>query len=267
MHSDDRTVGRVLSRRQALTLFSVTGAVMLSPTARAAPRAQASQPPRPACLARPEVIEGPYFVARTLNRSDIRSEPSTGVVMPGVPLTLTFNVTNVTGGACVPLEGAMVDVWQCDAAGEYSAFEDQRVGFDTRGKAFLRGYQLTDGGGVARFTTIYPGWYTGRAVHIHFKIRKDITPGQSWEFTSQLFFDDQLTDEVYARAPYAAKGRRDMRNANDRFLPKEGDQLVLALAARGDGFDTTFGVGLDLADAATGRSDGARNRPGGRPTG
>ena len=265
MHDDDLPVGRILSRREALALFSAAGATMLAPfngNASTADDAQGARSAVPGCVVRPEMIEGPYFLERQLNRSDIRSEPSTGAVMPGVLLTLAFNVSQINGGTCTSLPGAMVDVWQCDAAGEYAGFDDRRVGFDTRGKTFLRGYQMTDNQGVARFTTIYPGWYTGRAVHIHFKIRKDAAPGQAYEFTSQLFFDEALNDQVHARAPYAAKGRRDTHNAADRFFNEGGEPLVLALAPRGGGFDSTFGIALDMSDADTGRPDGRRGAGG-----
>lgn len=132
----------------------------------------------PTCVVRPQQTEGPYFVDERLNRSDIRTEPSDGSVKEGVPLDLTFNVSRSDSiSSCTPLAGAIVNVWQCDALGEYSDVQDAAEGFDTRGQKFLRGYQVTDKNGTARFTTIYPGWYKGRAVHIHFKIRTDPDSG------------------------------------------------------------------------------------------
>jgi protocatechuate 3,4-dioxygenase beta subunit len=121
----------------------------------------------------------------------------------------------IANGRCTPLPGATVDVWHCDAAGEYSGFQDNmRAAFDTRGQTFLRGYQTTGAGGFARFETIYPGWYRGRSVYVHFKI---LTPseGQRYEFTSQLFFDESLTDRLHASAPYNAKGQRVGRAEKD----------------------------------------------------
>src|SRR5207253_10058042 len=156
----------------------------------------------PSCVVRPALTEGPYFVDEKLNRSDIRSDPSDGTVKPGAQLTLTVNVSRVSGASCLPLAGATVDVWHCDALGVYSDATDP--GFNTKGKKFLRGYQTTDANGKVQFTTIYPGWYQGRAVHIHFKIRTSAT-GASKEFTSQWFFDETLTDQVHAQQPYAAK--------------------------------------------------------------
>ncbi|HXV80553.1 MAG TPA: intradiol ring-cleavage dioxygenase, partial [Candidatus Binatia bacterium] len=152
----------------------------------------------PSCVVRPEQTEGPYFIDEKLNRSDIRSDPSDGSVKPGVPLRLAFQVSRVSGPSCSPLSGATVDVWQCDALGLYSDVRDMNA--DTRGKKFLRGYQTTDGNGVAEFVTIYPGWYPGRAVHIHFKIRHDPASHRALEFTSQLYFDESITDEVHQHA-------------------------------------------------------------------
>src|SRR5262249_34901599 len=119
----------------------------------------------PTCVVHPQQTEGPYFVDERLLRSDIRSEPSTGAICPGAPLALTFSVGRIDGATCAPLQGALVDIWQCDAQGIYSDVEDNNGFFDTRGEKFLRGYQLTDSGGLATFTTIYPGWYSGRTVH------------------------------------------------------------------------------------------------------
>src|SRR5262249_6434810 len=159
--------------------------------------------------------EGPYFVDERLERSDIRSDPSDGSISPGTRLTLAIAVARITnGGGCEPFPGVLVDVWHCDADGVYSDVHDAYFG-DTTGRRYLRGYQVTDANGGVAFVTIYPGWYSGRAVHIHFKIRTDPDAASGFEFTSQLYFDDALTDVVHAQAPYASKGPRDVRNAAD----------------------------------------------------
>jgi len=224
--SDDTPVGRILTRRRAVSLLGTLGAASLFYPRGIIP-----------CVVRPQETEGPYFVDDKLNRSDIRSDPSDGAVTPGTGLALTFNVARLGASACTPLAGAIVDVWHCDARGVYSDVEDP--GFNTKGKRFLRGYQVTDANGVARFTTIYPGWYATRAVHVHFKIRS----GRS-EFTSQLYFDDALTDRVHAQSPYAAKGRRTLRNADDRIFTENGAQLLLSVTPVGAGYAATFDVAV-----------------------
>jgi protocatechuate 3,4-dioxygenase beta subunit len=112
------------------------------------------------------------------------------------------------------------------------------------GQRFLRGYQVTDAAGAARFTTIYPGWYPGRTVHIHFKVRTDPTAVRSYEFTSQLYFDDALTDVVHTRAPYAGKGQRTMKNSDDRIFSRGGEQLLVAAKESDQGYAATFDIGL-----------------------
>ena len=198
----------------------------------------------PACVVRPEQTEGPYFVEERLNRSDVRSDPTDGLVKPGTPLALTLQIFRLGSGDCQSLAGAQVDIWHCDALGVYSDVRD--AGFNTVGQNFLRGYQITDARGEAKFVTIYPGWYEGRTVHIHVKIRTAPVAGRSLEFTSQMYFDDGLTDRVYADQPYAAKGQRNARNQHDRIFRRGGDQLVLAPTAAANGYEATFGIGLQL---------------------
>jgi protocatechuate 3,4-dioxygenase beta subunit len=197
----------------------------------------------PSCVVRPAQTQGPYFVDEKLLRSDIRPDPSDGSVRPGTPLTLAFVVSRLAGASCTPFEGVLVDVWHCDALGVYSDVVDP--GFDTTGKKFLRGYQVTDAAGAASFVTVYPGWYSGRAVHIHFKVRTDPEAAAALEFTSQLYFDDALTDVVYTDQPYADQGERTVRNAGDAIYRTNGSQLVLAVGADGTGgYTATFEIGL-----------------------
>lgn len=193
------------------------------------------------CVVTPAVTEGPYFVDERLNRSDIRSDPATGVVKAGVPLDLAVKLSQITSsGACVPLVGALVDIWHCDGLGVYSDVSAQ----NSVGQRFLRGYQLSDANGDARFTTIYPGWYAGRAVHIHFKVRTNPGSNSGLEFTSQMFFDETLTDIVYAQAPYNTRGRRTTTNATDGIYQGGGSQLLFALSPSGNGYAGTFNVGV-----------------------
>lgn len=206
----------------------------------------ATNTPLPTCVVRPELTEGPYFVDERLNRSDIRSNSSDGAMVEGAPLELRFRVTQISETACVPLAGVTVDIWHCDADGVYSDAVDRS--FNTVGQDFLRGYQLTDETGKATFTTIYPGWYDGRAVHIHFKIRQDIDDTSGYEFTSQLFFDDAFTDQVYMEAPYAAKGIRTLLNHQDGIYNSGGSELLLTVTGDSqNGYVATFDIGLQIA--------------------
>ena len=189
-------------------------------------------------------LEGPYFVDERLNRSDIRSDPTDRRVRPGTPLALTLRVSRLGAGDCQPLPGAQVDIWHCDALGVYSDVRDP--GFNTIGQKFLRGYQVTDARGEARFVTVYPGWYAGRTVHIHFKIRTAPVAQRSFEFTSQLYFDDMLTDRVHADPPYAATGPRTARNQHDWIFRRGGDQLMLAPTTVADGYAAAFAIGLQI---------------------
>jgi hypothetical protein len=156
----------------------------------------------------------------------------------------------------------MVDVWHCDALGVYSGVTD--AGFDTTGEQFLRGYQLTDASGVASFASIYPGWYSGRTVHIHFKVRTEGADGAAYEFTSQWFFDERISDAVFATDPYASEGQRDTLNANDGIFADDGEILTLSLTGDpASGYDASFAIGLDLSDPSVGASDSASSNAGG----
>lgn len=199
----------------------------------------------PPCIVRPKQMEGPYFVDERLNRADIRPDPSDGSVKEGTPLRLLFRIHELRDGACTPLPGAMVDLWHCDALGVYGDVKDRA--FDTRGKKFLRGYQLTDAAGSAEFLTIYPGWYPGRSVHIHFKIRTSPESSRGEEFTSQVYFDDAVTDQIHARPPYNTQGRRRTRNLQDGIFDDGGEALMVPLTKQQDGYAGTFDIGLEIA--------------------
>jgi protocatechuate 3,4-dioxygenase beta subunit len=181
-------------------------------------------------------------VDEKLHRSDIRSDPTTGAVKEGVPLQLAIKVSRIDGSGCSPLAGAVVDLWHCDANGVYSDVRDP--GFQTLGQKFLRSYQVTDDAGMARFTTIYPGWYAGRTVHIHFKIRIKRTVLWHYDFTSQMYFDDAFTDRVFAREPYAGRGPRTVRNRQDGIFLDGGSHLMLAPVEQGPGYAAAFDIGL-----------------------
>jgi protocatechuate 3,4-dioxygenase beta subunit len=179
------------------------------------------------CVLAPELTEGPYYIAGEKVRRDIREGH------PGTLLTLRLTVLNVA--TCKPIKGAAVDIWHADAAGNYSAF-----GSDTSSKTFLRGIQRTDKNGLAVFTTIYPGWYQGRAVHIHVKVHV----GGNVVHTGQLFFPDTLTREVYKAAPYAARGNPSTTDAQDSIYVNGGKRGLLALKKVGAGYLGTIAMGV-----------------------
>lgn len=217
----------------------------------------------PACVVRPEVTEGPYYVDVDLIRSDIRTDNATGEAQAGTPLVLTFNVSQVSDSSCAALEGCTVEIWHCNAEGAYSGVSDP--GFDTADQTWLRGAQVTDANGIATFTTIYPGWYSGRAVHIHFKV----SPSENAVFTSQLFFDDGLSQQVFAQEPYTVKSSTpDTLNSTDSIYQ---ELLLLSTTASGEGYAATFDIGIDPTNIGTGESGGGGSGgpggPGGSPPG
>src|SRR6476659_7147462 len=262
LDDDDRLIGRVLTRREVLALMGVVSvgavAVACAPgsaasgaasagasggagaTAVASATAAAVASGVPSCVVVPELTEGPYYVNENLERSDIRVDTATGSPVEGATLTLGWVVSQVEGEACSPLEGVIVDVWHCDAKGVYSDVSAQ----GSTGHDFLRGYQKTDKAGAASFTTIYPGWYQGRAVHIHFKIRTDPTAGAGFEATSQLFFDDAQNAQVFATGVYASKGAADTPNARDNIYAQSGGSTLLTVAKQGDGYAATCEIAV-----------------------
>jgi len=272
LDNDDLPMGRVLSRREVIALLGSAGAAAFlsacmpaaAPIAGATPAPSAKPPatatpmasaatttvaPTPqslqapasvACVVRPELTEGPLFVDEELDRSDIRLDPSNGKMSEGIPLELTFHISSIASNACAPLAGVKVDIWHCDVYGVYS--DTNQLGMNSLGQKFLRGYQISDESGVVKFVTIYPGWYQGRAVHIHFKIRTD----DGYDFTSQLFFDDTFTDEVYTQPPYNSRGQRSIRNGNDGIYGQSGADLLLAPEKTDTGYAAIFDVALDL---------------------
>jgi protocatechuate 3,4-dioxygenase beta subunit len=235
----------LLSRREALAVLGGTGGALVAGVMTGSAQSTVEGIASPSCIVRPEQEEGPYFLDERLNRSDIRTDPTNNTSKGGAPLALAIMVFQAGAGTCRPLEGAVVDLWQCDADGIYSDVRDPL--FSTVGQKFLRGYQLTDTSGTAHFTTIYPGWYPTRTVHIHFKIRTSRRTAGGLEFTSQLYFDDKLTDRVHASPPYISRGRRPVMNNRDSIFRGGGRQLMLAPTAEDDGYRATFNIGLAIA--------------------
>ena len=182
-----------------------------------------------ACPVTPEQTEGPFYFDPALVRREIAEG------RPGVPLRLRLQIVDAAG--CAPGPGARVDVWHCDAAGAYSGYDGER----SRGARWLRGTQLADSEGVAEFRTLWPGWYEGRAPHIHVK---------AWlpdrrEITSQLYFDDALSDRIYADGPYAGRSGRRLRNGDDFIFSRLGGGApIVQTSAAAGGYDGAVVIAL-----------------------
>jgi len=184
------------------------------------------------CTLSRELTEGPYYFDVDAIRADIREDRA------GAALRLGILVQD--GESCDPIRNAVVDIWHCDAEGLYSGFESASQGSPGSGRTddetYLRGAQVTNAEGIVEFTTVYPGWYRGRTVHIHCKVHLDRTE----LLTTQLFFDEAVTDAVYASAPYSPDAGRTL-NASDNIFD---ESLVLTVTPDGDGYLglITFGV-------------------------
>jgi protocatechuate 3,4-dioxygenase beta subunit len=177
----------------------------------------------------PEQTEGPYYLPDEAIRSDITEG------LPGVPLRLDLSVADVS--ICRPIPNATVEVWHADAAGDYSAF-----GGGASSTTFLRGGQVTDAGGATSFHTIYPGWYPGRAVHIHVKVHVsgDVV------HTGQVYFEDALTHRVYAGSPYDQRRGPRTLNDQDGLYSNGGPESTLTAAQLGNGYVGAMTMGVRI---------------------
>lgn len=186
------------------------------------------------CVLTPTAIEGPFYRDLNLVRQNITDGK------PGVPLTMKFTVVDAT--TCQPIPNAIVDIWHADAGGLYSAFVEQgdNGDIDTTSESFLRGEQNTDQNGEASFVSIYPGWYSGRTTHIHLKVVVD----DRSLVTTQLFFPDDRSTEVYETNAYATRGAKDTSNGADTFGGNVGS-LLMTLNRSGDGYSATHGIGIN----------------------
>lgn len=168
------------------------------------------------CPVTPEQTEGPFYFDSELLRADIAEGK------PGVPLRLRLQI--VDAAACAPSQRARVDLWHCDATGTYSGYDQEH----SSGERWLRGTQFADNAGVATFNTIYPGWYEGRATHIHLKAW--MPDGR--EITSQLYFPEELNDAVFREGPYAGQRGARRRNEEDGIFRRSGAHVPMAEVSR-----------------------------------
>jgi protocatechuate 3,4-dioxygenase beta subunit len=200
----------------------------------------------------PQQTEGPYFVDGMPNRSDIRFDTSDGLMQEGIPLQLIINVYGVEDdGYCIPFSGAKVDIWHADSQGVYSGVTEQR----TEGNNFLRGYQIADDKGTVQFTTISPGWYEGRAIHIHVKVRSLEGLQDPFEWTSQLYLNNSINEQVHKQPPYSNHGPIKTLNEEDGIFSgpstdglvqtNSGEHLMLNLTEDAQGYIGTFNIGVN----------------------
>lgn len=195
---------------------------------------------RPNCVLTPSSDEGPYFVDEHLLRSDVRADAAGGEPEPGASLTLDLRVVNAEGN-CPPVEGAHMDIWHCNALGIYS----DESGEGTLGRTFLRGCQVTDTDGGVRFTTIFPGWYAGRAVHIHLKVRLLQNERVTYDFTTQLFFEEDLVHKIYAtNSPYDTRGKPEVANKDDYIYRVDGPDLMVPVIEDSNRLNGSMVIGL-----------------------
>jgi protocatechuate 3,4-dioxygenase beta subunit len=181
------------------------------------------------CPVTPEQTEGPFYFDPRLVRSDITGGK------PGAALRLRLQI--VAAVDCAPATRARVDVWHCDAAGAYSGYDRER----TRGETWLRGTQFADAEAIATFRTIYPGWYDGRAPHIH--VKAWLPDGR--EATSQIYFPDALSEALYAQGAYAGRAGNFLRNTQDRIFRRAGDDVPVAETSRAEqGYDAAVVIVL-----------------------
>jgi hypothetical protein len=213
---DDRPVGRLLSRREILALFGVTGATAVAASlgtrvlaqdgsAAAGPTPAASALPAdlPSCIVRPELTEGPYFVDTRLERSDIRSDPTTGILSEGLPLAITFLVSRIEEGAC-------------------GGCPRRRLALRRPGHLF--------GGPRSTLRHERPG--------LPARLPGDRRAGRG---------DDALSAPVFANPPYAEKGTQDIPNSQDGIFRQGGELLLLDVRAEGDGLASTFPIGVQVS--------------------
>jgi protocatechuate 3,4-dioxygenase beta subunit len=205
----------------------------------------------------PQQIEGPYFVYDMHNRSDIRSDSTNGSLQEGIPLRLVLHIYDVNDtdgdgtGSCIPLKDAKVDIWHSNSQGVYSGVQDA----GTAENDFLRGYQMTDDNGTVQFTTIYPGWYEGRAIHLHIKILDYDGSNETLEWTSQFYLNNSINELVHTQPPYSEHGPVPMTNEEDFIytgpstdgLIKDntGQHLMLDMKKDKEGYVGTFNVGVN----------------------
>lgn len=224
---------KFISRREVLKILGAVGAIGIVGCGE---ESGSDTVTGSTCVLTPTLTEGPYFVDERLNRSNIIGG------QPGLPLNLAVKIYNASSSACSAISSVQVDIWHTNGIGAYSGVP----GLGTGGQTFLRGYQVTDSNGNVSFATIYPGWYSGRATHIHLKARIFNAAGNATlEATTQIFFDDATSDSVYSsNAPYNSRGARDTRNSQDGIYGSRTSLLVPLTGSNNVGYSGAVAIGI-----------------------
>ena len=199
------------------------------------------------CMVTADEVEGPYAYVggestNPLDRSDVTAGQT------GVPLTLSFIVVDA-GNNCNVVSNARVDIWHCNKDGYYSGYANQNSSLGTKsyvGETWLRGYQLTDSTGVAKFTTIYPGWYQGRATHIHI----EVFVNGVMEKTTQICFSESINNVVYTSSLYSTHGVNPITNEADSIFGNSttdlANETVALTGSVSEGYSGSYTIGIKL---------------------
>lgn len=219
-----------MNKREFLKTGGLLGVASILPSGRLMAGADGTDG---ACVLIPSETAGPFPLDLTANsfyfRQDIREDRS------GVPFTVRLRVFGLNN--CLPMTNVRVNIWHCDKDGVYSGYSGQQGGLNTTGLTFLRGYQITDANGEVEFTTIFPGWYTGRVCHIHFQVYVS----SSYAAISQLTFPVAAKQAIYAANPSLYTNGADPTAIASDNIFSDGYQYQLAtLEDDGQGGYTSF---------------------------
>jgi protocatechuate 3,4-dioxygenase beta subunit len=240
---------------------SATASAPLTPSSTAADDIVAALDAVRTCTTSPEQTQGPYWFDVDSIRSDIREQ------RPGSVLQLALRVQDVSAcssdSRATPVPNSVVEIWHCDAGGLYSGFESGSMGGGARNRrgadttsdgsyasgdqeatttddgTYLRGAQVADSNGIVQFTTIFPGWYRGRTMHLHLKVHLD----RETVLTTQLYVEDELATEVYAAAPYSDRSGRRTLNSDDAFFSEDA---ILTVNKQGGAYLGLINLGVDV---------------------
>ncbi len=185
------------------------------------------------CVLVATTTEGP---CNTPSTDLVREDISEG--WAGLPVRLGLKIVD---GSCNPVANASVKIWHTNAPGVYSGQTPNPAFCSNNDQSaismnYMRGVQMTNADGIVYFDTCYPGWYPGRAIHIHFQVRN----GGTTYRISQLFFPEDVTTAIFAsHVDYREFGQPDTTFANDNVIaPVTGDarsRLILDIARMTDG--------------------------------